>query len=132
MTLFLYLVYKNSIFFKEVFFHFQAKFVDVSFFPTQISSLNLESDFRELMSNVAVINHETGVPPCPLFLHHFCVPFSPFCVKLYCFRKRKLLLEDLIHQFNQKHGKQKRAGKFKSSNFRYSHCVHAIYSRDGP
>jgi hypothetical protein len=83
--------------------------MDVNFFPAQLTSLNIEEDLREMMSETGDIFHETGMPMFPCLLHHFCLPFSPICAVAYCMSQRKSRLEELIKDFNQKKGKQKKA-----------------------
>jgi hypothetical protein len=80
--------------------------MDVNFFPTQLTSLNLEEDLREMMSKTGEIFHDTGMPMFPCLLHHFCLPFSPVCAIFYCAKRRKTRLEELVQQ--------KSAGKCKT------------------
>ena len=76
----------------------QPKFVEVSFFPSQVSEI--EDDLRKLFEDAKEVFHETGMPMFPCLLHHFCLPFSPICAMFYCMSQRKSRLDELIQSFN--------------------------------
>ena len=80
----------------------QPKFVEISFFPSQVSEI--EDDLRKLFEDAKEVFQETGIPMFPCILHHFCLPLSPICALSYCMSQRKSRLDDLIQNFNRENG----------------------------
>ena len=78
----------------------QPNFVEVSFFPSQISEI--EDDLRKFFDDAKEAFHETGMPMFPCIFHHFCLPFSPICAMSYCKSQRKSRLDELIQNFNHR------------------------------
>ena len=82
----------------------QPKFIEVNFFPTSLTDMGIENDLREFFEESEKIFYETGMPMFPCVLHHFCLPFSPFCAMMYFANQRKSKLEELIKDFNKDKG----------------------------
>ena len=66
--------------------------------------LEVHEELEQFREDVNEVFHQTGAPPFPLILHHFCLPFSPFCCMFHCKSKRRTGLEELITSWNNKVG----------------------------
>ena len=91
--------------------------MDITFFPTSLSEMDMEQDLRAFIDETEKIFSETGMPMFPCLLHHFCLPFSPICAMMYCANQRKSRLEELVKDFNKEKGKKTDQNRYFSGNY---------------
>lgn len=60
------------------------------------------SDMNDLIRNINQILSYTHVPVFPLIFTHFCLPFSPICLKGYCEYERGNELKELLKEVNSR------------------------------
>jgi len=82
----------------------QPHFKPMPFFPENLQPLGVENDLKEVMSEIDVAFHETGMPMFPCICHHFCLPFSPICAAFYCQGQRKSRIDEALAKWNNEKG----------------------------
>ena len=75
----------------------------MTFFPTTLTQIGLESEVRELLKKIEEVNHNTAIPMCPFFLLFVFLP-CVFCAIPIVLNQRKSQILEILAEFNQTTG----------------------------
>eukprot|EP00598_Pedospumella_elongata_P015890 CAMPEP_0184995124 /NCGR_PEP_ID=MMETSP1098-20130426/51818_1 /TAXON_ID=89044 /ORGANISM="Spumella elongata, Strain CCAP 955/1" /LENGTH=202 /DNA_ID=CAMNT_0027521331 /DNA_START=163 /DNA_END=771 /DNA_ORIENTATION=+ len=69
------------------------------FLPDELNGIITFAEFAAMTKDIDQVLADTHMPMMPLFLGHFCIPFSPICVMMYYHSQRLQRMEQVLQTY---------------------------------